>query len=783
MAENLVVVESPAKAKTINKFLGKNFLVKASMGHIKDLPKSKLGVDLEKNFEPHYITIRTRSKLLKELKSLAKKAKHVYLATDPDREGEAIGWHLAAELKAKSNVVHRILFHEITKKAVQGALKEPRDLDMNLVNAQQARRILDRLVGYSLSPLLWKNVRRGLSAGRVQSVAVRLVVEREEEIAAFKPEEYWELSIELGASGGTFSAELASIDGQKLETLDQATAQRLAAQLPQGAYKVASLAKKEQRRNPQAPFTTSTLQQESARKLHFSAKKTMLVAQQLYEGLELGSEGAVGLITYMRTDSVRVAEEAQVEAKQLILDRFGKDYAPANFNFYKTKKQGQDAHEAVRPTSSLRDPKSIAAFLSPEQLKLYRLIWTRFVASQMTPAVFDQTSVEVDATLDSKPGAAAFRANGSIMKFPGYLAAWNSEETAAPAASAAADNDDDKAEKDKDKERQLPPLSEGEALAYVSSLPSQHFTQPPPRFNDATLVKMLEELEIGRPSTYAPILSTIQDRGYVERMEGGRYKPTELGVLITQLLVKHFQDVLNVKFTAGLERELDRVEEGDIEWQKAVASFFDPFQKSLGQASEQMRNVKKELEVATEVKCSNCGTQMVVKWGRHGKFLACPNYPTCRNTKPMEEGPDGRITEKVEEELKETCEKCGKPMIYKQGRFGRFIACSGYPDCKNTRAIKQTIGVKCPKCNEGDVVMKRSRKGRSFYGCSAYPKCDFVSWGKPVLKPCPKCQAKFLTEKYSKKDGMSLVCITEDCGYKEESGTAAAGASSSPAGS
>ncbi len=763
MAENLVVVESPAKAKTINKFLGKNFLVKASMGHIKDLPKSKLGVDPDKDFLPHYITIRSRAKLLKELKGLAKKAKHVYLATDPDREGEAIGWHLASELKSKGNEIHRILFHEITKKAIQGALKDPRDVDMNLVNAQQARRILDRLVGYSLSPLLWKNVRRGLSAGRVQSVAVRLVVEREEEIAAFKPEEYWELTIDLGAKNGNFTAELFSVDGKKVEHLDAPQAQGMALKLPAATYSVGSLAKKEQRRNPQAPFTTSTLQQESARRLHFSAKKTMLVAQQLYEGLELGSEGAVGLITYMRTDSVRVAEEAQVEAKELILKRWGKDYLPAAPPVYKTKKQGQDAHEAVRPTSALREPASIASYLSPDQLKLYRLIWMRFAASQMNPAVFDQTAVDVACSEQNS----IFRANGSVMKFPGFLAAWAAEDTAADEEEKAAE----------EKERQLPLLEQGEPLKFLKADPSQHFTQPPPRYNDATLVKTLEELEIGRPSTYAPILSTIQDRGYVERIEGGRYKPTELGVLITGLLVKHFKDVLNVKFTAGLEEQLDKVEEGSLVWQRAVSSFYDPFLEALKLAGTDMQNVKKELEVATDVACSTCGAKMVVKWGRHGKFLACPNYPTCKNTKPIEEGPDGKIKEKVEEELKEDCEKCGKPLIYKQGRFGRFIACSGYPECRNTRAIKQTIGMNCPKCVEGEVVSKRSRKGRSFYGCSRYPKCDFVTWGKPVNKPCPKCSAKFLTEKFSKRDGLSLICVTEDCGYKEETAEAGAAAS------
>ncbi len=768
MADNLVIVESPAKAKTINKFLGKNFLVKASMGHVKDLPKSKLGVDPENNFEPHYITIRTRSKLLKELKGLAKKAKRVYLATDPDREGEAIGWHLANELKSNKNEVHRILFHEITKKAVQGALENPRPLDMNLVNAQQARRILDRLVGYSLSPLLWKNVRRGLSAGRVQSVAVRLVVEREDEIDAFKPEEYWELSARLKAAQGEFTAMLSSVDGEKAERIVGERAKSLALCLPGAEWRVASLIKKEQRRSPQAPFITSTMQQEAARKLHFSAKKTMLLAQQLYEGLDLGAEGPVGLITYMRTDSVRVAEEAQIEAREVVTRLFGADHLPDKANVYKTKRQGQDAHEAIRPSSAAREPRAIAAFLNPDQMKLYRLIWTRFVASQMVVAVFDQTSVEAEAKLEATaPGKLAiFRASGSMMKFPGFLAAWNFDKPAEEVLPEKDEKDDEKDEKTKE----LPPLTENEPLKYLASDPSQHYTQPPPRFNDATLVKTLEELGIGRPSTYAPILSTIQDRGYVDRIEGGRYKPTELGVLITKLLVQHFHDVLNVDFTAGLESELDKIEEGSLLWQQVVRDFYDPFSRDMVKASEEMKDVKKNLEVSTDVICETCGSNMVVKWGRHGKFLACPKYPECKNTKPMEQGPDGKIQEKVEDALNENCERCSKPLVYKQGRFGRFIACSGYPDCKFTRAIKQGTGVKCPKCEGGEggeVVVKRSKRGRVFFGCSAYPKCDFVSWGKPVIKPCPKCGAKYLSEKVTKRDGQQLICATEDCGHRE----------------
>jgi DNA topoisomerase-1 len=627
LSKILIVVESPAKAKTINKFLGKDFLVKASMGHVRDLPKSRLGVDLENNFEPHYTTLRGRFKLLKELKDLAKKAPRVYLATDPDREGEAIGWHLATELKLKSGQIKRVCFREITPRAVQDAMERPRGLDMNLVDAQQARRVLDRLVGYSLSPLLWP-VRRGLSAGRVQSVVLRLVVEREREILEFQPQEYWELSIVLGAKAGQVRARLWAVGGRsyaRAGSLDAPTARSLAARLPEGAYRVGALSKKEQRRHPQAPYITSTLQQDAAQKLNFSAKKTMLVAQQLYEGLEIGSRGLLGLITYMRTDSVRVAQEAQAEARQWILQNFGQAYAPGRFNTYKSKRQGQDAHEAIRPTHVGLEPKELASSLNQDQLKLYRLIWTRFLASQMTPAVFDFSSAEIDAEIPGLDAGATFKANGSLLKFPGFLMVWGAGNEALG------------------EENELPPLSRGEVLQYLSSSPSQHSTQAPARFNDASLVRTLEELGIGRPSTYAPILSTILGRAYVERIEGGRYKPTPLGELVHGLLMEHFQEVLDVQFTAGMEKQLDRVEEGEIKWQKAVAAFYGPFSTSLGLAKERMRGVK---------------------------FGA-------------------KITPKAVDALKEFCGKCGKPLRYKQGRFGRFIGCSGYPGCKYTRAIKR----------------------------------------------------------------------------------------------
>jgi DNA topoisomerase-1 len=774
MADNLVVVESPAKAKTINKFLGRSYVVKASMGHIKDLPKSKLGVDVEAGFEPHYVTIRARSKILKELKAEAKKCKHVFLATDPDREGEAIGWHLAAELKTAKNDVQRVRFHEITKQAIRGAIESPLPIDENLVNAQQARRVLDRLVGYSLSPLLWKSIRRGLSAGRVQSVAVRLACEREDEIEAFKPEEYWDLKVDLKAAGGAFSAQLAALGEEKADRLSPAQAAALGSELSGYSYSVASLAFKEQRRYPAPPFITSSLQQDAARKLRFTAKRTMMVAQQLYEGIELGAEGAQGLITYMRTDSVRVAEEAQAEARGLIAERYGKDYLPPKPPVYKARRQGQDAHEAVRPTSSARSPESVAAYLSPDQNKLYSLIWRRFVASQMVPALFDATVVEVLAPRPAAApgggsalpaGDAKFRANGSIQRFAGFLAAW--QEPAARKEAEEEEEAEEGAPKDERGERELPPLKEGEPLAYLSGAPEQHFTQPPARFSDASLVKVLEEQGIGRPSTYAPIISTILDRLYVERIEGGRLKPTELGRLVTKVLVKHFQGVLNVRFTAQMEEQLDRVEEGALAWKEAVASFYAPFVVELEAAKAGIVDVRKELETVTGVVCEKCGATMVVKWGRMGKFMACPSYPACKNTKPLEQAQDGTLKVAEPMQVDDVCVKCGKPMVVKQGRFGRFLACSGYPDCKSTKPLHQDLGLACPKCKDGHVVSRRSKKGRSFFGCDRYPACDFVSWGKPVAKDCPACGAKYLVEKVSRA-GTTLQCATEGCGHREE---------------
>jgi DNA topoisomerase-1 len=759
VADNLVVVESPAKAKTINKYLGKNYVVKASMGHVKDLPKSKLGVDVEHGFEPTYVAVKTRGKVLKELKALAKKAKHVFLATDPDREGEAIGWHLAKELKGKDNDVVRVRFREITKAAILKAMQEPSQLEMGLVNAQQARRILDRLVGYSLSPLLWKSIRRGLSAGRVQSIAVRLVCEREDAVTAFVPEEYWDLTVDLKAAAGKFSAQLFSLGGKKVEKMQGPEAQALAAELPRLAYTVSALTKKEQRRFPAPPFTTSTLQQDAARKLRFTSKRTMAVAQQLYEGLDIGPEGTQGLITYMRTDSVRVSHEAQMEARQLIAHRYGEASVPEKPPYYRAKRPGQDAHEAVRPTSALREPELIAGYLTPDQNKLYGLIWKRFIASQMAPALFDAASADILAP--RKAGDAVFRATGSVLRFAGFLAAYNIE-----VKKHKDDDEDEKAEKAEREEKHLPDLKEGEALKYLDGRPEQHFTQPPPRFSDATLVKALEELGIGRPSTYAPTISTILDRLYVERIEGARLKPTELGQLINKLLVEHFPGVLNVDFTAHMEEKLDQVEEGALDWREAIGGFYTPFVAELDAAKRLVKSVRKEIETATTVPCDKCGTLMTVKWGRNGKFLACPNYPDCKNTRPLEIAADGTFKAGAVATTDEVCPKCGKPMAVKTGRFGRFLACTGYPECKSTKPMAETAGIACPKCEKGHVISRRSKRGKAFYGCDQYPKCDFVAWDKPVDKPCPSCGAKYLVEKTTKAAGTVLKCATEGCDFK-----------------
>lgn len=685
MADSLVIVESPSKAKTIGKYLGSKFIVKASMGHVRDLPKSQIGVEVENDFNPKYITIRGKGSVLKELKDARKKVKKVYLAADPDREGEAIAWHLAHALELDGTEECRVVFNEITKQAVKDAFKTPRKINMDLVNAQQARRILDRLVGYKISPLLWKKVKKGLSAGRVQSVAVKIILDRENEISDFVPEEYWTITAKLAIKGSTFEAKFHKLNGEKTELGSEEDVQRVLAAIGSDEFTVASVKEKERLRNPSPPFTTSSLQQEAARKLNFRASKTMSVAQQLYEGVDLGKEGTVGLITYMRTDSTRVAASAQEEAKEYIVGQYGDAFVPETPRQYAKKSaNAQDAHEAIRPTSMLRDPDTMKPFLSRDQLRLYKLIWERFMASQMSSAIMDTLSVDITA------GDTVFRANGSKVRFPGFMKVY------------VEGNDDGKTEEDK----LLPPLQTGDALKRESIEPKQHFTQPPPRYTEARLVKTLEELGIGRPSTYAPTLETIQKRGYVA-IEEKKFIPTELGELVIEQMEQFFPEILNVEFTANMEGDLDHVEEGAEDWVKVLNDFYKSFEKRLEVAEEEMAEIEIEDEVSDEV-----------------------------------------------------CDKCGKPMVYKLGRFGKFLACSGFPDCRNTKPIVKDIGVTCPSCNTGHVVERRSKKGRIFYGCDRYPECDFVSWDRPSTKPCPVCSS-MMVEKRSKQ-GIKLQCTSCD---------------------
>jgi DNA topoisomerase I len=775
--KSLLVVESPAKARTIKKYLGSAFVVKASVGHIKDLPKSKMGVDPQQGFKPTYVVIRNKAKVIQEIRQAAENVDQVFLAPDPDREGEAIAFHIAEEIGDINGNIQRVLINEITKKGVTEALARPTQLDANKYDAQQARRVLDRLVGYEISPVLWNKVKRGLSAGRVQSVAVRIVVEREGEIAAFTPEEYWTIDVDCqGASPPPFSARLHRFAGDKVELKIQADTEEIVGDIRRGPLVVEKIERKERRRNPPAPFITSRLQQEAARKLRFTAKKTMALAQKLYEGVDLGEEGPVGLITYMRTDSVRISDDALAEVRSYIQGRYGDDYLPAEPVVYKVAKQAQGAHEAIRPTSMRFDPETVRRLLlAPlagkdtegahgvnvhdkldeyeDELRLYTLIWNRFVASQMTPAVYDQTAVDIAA------GRATLRANGQVMKFSGFTRAYREAET-----------DDEAAQRAEEQDKLLPPLTEGETLELLEVRPEQHFTQPPPRFTEASLVKELEDKGIGRPSTYAAIMSTIQDRGYVEKREG-RFYPTELGTLVNGLLVRAFPDIINVDFTAEMEARLDRVEEGHDDWVKVLSGFYEPFQKDLLLAAETMRDVKRE-EIPTEFICEKCGGPMVIKWGRNGSFLACKNYPECKNTKEFLRLADGSIKIIEEKTTDERCDLCDAEMRVKRGRFGEFLACSRYPECKGTKPV--SIGVACPKdgCG-GFLTAKRSRRGKTFYGCSNYSKtkCDFVTWDLPIAESCPSCGAAFLVKK-ELRSGASIRCVKEGCGYARREGLA-----------
>jgi len=930
MSKALVIVESPTKAKTINKYLGKQFVVKASLGHIKDLPKNDLAVDIEHGFEPHYVTIEGKKKLIAELKAAARNVDEIYLAADPDREGEAICYHLQEELGDRKNgpKIYRVMFNEITKKAIDKAFEKPGQVNVALVEAQQARRVLDRLVGYKISPLLWDKVRRGLSAGRVQTVALRLVVEREREIRAFEKKEYWTIDVDLAAKKPPIlAARLIKANEETPEVAAQAAADDIVAQLEAADYVVKSVGTREKKRNPVAPFITSTLQQESSRKLRFSVKRTMMLAQRLYEGIEIGKEGAVGLITYMRTDSTRIGDDAIADVRHFIAERYGKEFLPATPNIYKSKKDAQDAHEAIRPTSMAFSPEIVEKFLAEDEMKLYRLIWNRFVATQMVPALFDQTTIDVAAA--GKNGVEyVFRATGSVKKFDGFLKVYEEGKD-------AIDEDDE------EMKHRLPLVVEGEHLKFKEIRPEQHFTEPPPRYNEATLVKRLESDGVGRPSTYASILSTIQEREYVKK-ETGRFTPTELGMVVTDLLLESFDDIFDVSYTARMEEELDDIEEGKIDWRKAMEDFYHRFLHDLERAETHMTDIKR-MEKPTDLTCEKCGRPLVVKWGKHGSFLACTGYPdfSPRNADADIDGIQKDIAKRQErlnkdreeryaktkarhetdlaklalltgesasklyerkrkinlrfqkelgdllkrtEERKQTdrealalrlekfkarypqieqfydalelkdsgeglvlapiknsnfctytreltvdlpdldnanlaeqgeeeyCENCGRPMVLKKGRFGTFFACSGYPDCKTTKQIggtqkkadvpldekcpncgnnlvlksgrfgeftacsnyptckyvkQKTIGVKCPECNEGEIIERRSRKGKTFYGCDRYPECKFVAWGKPVPEKCPECGSPYMIEKWLKA-GPILQCPNAECKHKQD---------------
>ena len=804
MAKALVIVESPAKAKTINKYLGRDYKVVASMGHVRDLPKSKLGVNIEDGFQPEYVVLPDRQKVIKELKELSKDVDHIYVATDPDREGEAIGWHLAEELGAgRKGKVHRLMFNEITKKAILEAIKHPGEIDMRMVDAQQARRVLDRLVGYKISPILWDKVRRGLSAGRVQSVALKLICDREREIEAFVAEEYWHVTARLaGVNPPEFDARLLRKGDAPIKVGNEREASAILADLERATFTVSSIATKERRRHSVPPFITSKLQQAS----RFPVKKTMMVAQQLYEGIQLPNEEApVGLITYMRTDSVRVADQALDEVRGHIGQQYGADYVPEQANRFKVKTTAQDAHEAIRPTSMAYHPDAVRAHLTPDQYYLYRLIWNRFVASQMAPAVFDDTTVDITAA------DYLFRSKGSVPKFAGWLAVYQgtseadesekTEQKAPAPGSSASDSDEDATT------GVLPLLTEGERLDVKGITPEQKFTQPPPRFNEGSLVKALEENGIGRPSTYASIISVLQARDYVIKNDG-RFRPTILGRrLVDKLLHPAFDDILDVEYTARMEDRLDEIEKGNADYEETLSTFYKSFKKDLKRAEKEMPNFKegqptgqtcdkcgegemvekagkfgiflacsrypdcdntKELEpaeAATEEldeTCENCGRPMVAKRGRFGMFLACTGYPECKTTRKIIATKQGMAAAKPDQILDETCPNCGKNLVIKQGRFGEFTACTGYPECKYVK--QKSTGVACPK-DGGDVVERKSRRGKVFYGCANYPKCDFTLWNKPILEPCPKCGWKFLTEKITKRHGRQLICANEDCDY------------------
>ncbi|MGW8160668.1 MAG: type I DNA topoisomerase, partial [Desulfobulbales bacterium] len=750
MTKSLIIVESPAKAKTLKKYLGKNYDVRASVGHIRDLPVSKLGVDIKKDFSPQYVTIKGKAKIISDLKKAAAKADEIFLAPDPDREGEAIAWHIAHVLKSADKPIHRALFHELTQKAIRTAIANATSINQNRFQAQQARRILDRLVGYQISPLLWEKVRRGLSAGRVQSVAVRMICDRENEITTFSPVEYWTISATLeGKNPPPFIAKLDKIGSRKAKVENEEQAAAIVATLEKAEHHVAAVEKKERKRYPSPPFITSTMQQDANRKLRFPAKRTMGLAQKLYEGIELGDKGPVGLITYMRTDSTRINDEALAAVRAFISKDFGPEVLPAKPVFYKSAKGSQDAHEAIRPTDVTLTPEKVAPYLEKGLLSLYTLIWKRFVASQMSPAIYDQT------TLSIKADRYLLKAQGAILRFHGFMTLYveSSEENGDTGGKAEAEEKDTGI---------LPEVAKGERLKVHAITPKQNFTQPPPRYTEATLIKALEENGVGRPSTYAAIISTIMEKEYVMQQQR-KFFPTDLGKLVNNLLVSHFPDILDIEFTASMEENLDKIEEGRSNWINLLQDFYGPFAKTLSAAQQQMKSIKKQ-GVPTGIPCKLCDGRLVIKWGKTGEFLACENYPTCKYTQNFKKDENGAIIPIEKEEPVESgemCEKCGRPMVFKQGRFGKFLACSGYPACKHIKV--QTTGVKCPEENcGGELIQKISKKGKVFYSCSRFPKCKFATWDRPVPQKCPRCNRPFLLEKKTKK-GTILQCIDNAC--------------------
>lgn len=750
MAKNLLIVESPAKARTIGKYLGRDFKIMASVGHVKDLPKNRLGVDIKNDFKPEYVVIKGKGKILKEIKKEGKNSDAIYLAPDPDREGEAIAWHIAEELKNASGRIHRVLFNEITPRGIKEGLSAPRELDSFKYESQQARRILDRLVGYQISPLLWAKVKKGLSAGRVQSVALRMICEREKEIFSFTPSEYWSITAHLKSdTPPPFKARLIKFDSKKIELKTEKETKEILENIKSKRFVVQDIRVKQRTKSPSPPFITSTLQQEAYKRLGFSAKKTMTIAQNLYEGVEIGSEGLIGLITYMRTDSFRVSDDASNEAREFIEAQYGKEYLPQRSRRFKSPKTAQEAHEAIRPTSAFRTPENLQQYLTKDQYLLYTLIWKRFIASQMADAILQNTMVDISA------GKAIFRATGTVVVFNGFTTLYDIEEAK---------------KKDNDKRGDIlpPSLKKNSVLELIKLEPKQHFTQPPPRYTEATLIKALEENGIGRPSTYATILGNIRQRDYV-RLEKGRFRPTELGFLVTELLVENFPDILNVDFTAHMEESLDMIESGKRKWVDVLREFYSSFEKEIEKAKKEMKG-----EIETGLKCPECGNHLKIRAGKNGLFLGCSNFPDCKYTSNFTRDEKGNIIiEEKETSSQEKCEICGRDMVIKRGKFGPFLACTGFPECKNTRPLKtresnNEINIQCPeKGCDGMIVPRKTKKGRLFYACNRYPECKFAMWYMPVDNSCPKCGTRVMGIKNSSKQGPILVCRNKECDFKQ----------------